>query len=715
MKENPLDILMNPKSVATVGAGNNPTKMGTMHALSIINCGFTGKFYPVHPRDEMVLGHRAYPSVSDLPEAPDLAVIIIPTEQVKTVLEDFGKLGTRRAIIITAGFKEVGSAGISMERELNDVAEKYGIRFVGPNCIGIINTEQPLNTTVISLDSKPGNLGLLSQSGTYVAQTQPYLLKRGIHYSKALSLGNEANIDIVDALEYLGNDDQTRAIALYVEGVRDGRRFIEVARKVTAKKPVIAQYVGGTTSGARSGLSHTGAMAGPDYLYDGVFRQAGIIKVDSVEELYTPGWALGNQPLLKGNRLGIITNSGGPGTAIADTADRGGMEVPPFSEKLQSELKEHIPGHSPSGNPVDLTFHMDMQVLTEKLPEIIMKSGEVDGLILHGAMSSGFMKAVYPNIKSLINNMPLEEFLKGFEKDKSAAMSLPEKYGVPLFVSAFFDRSDNYTMEYQDSGIPTFDSPEKAARAMVTMDRYRMVRERVVQKPTVSPKPLNTAANIIAAAKKNGQKSLDEYQAKQVLAAYGIPTVEEVLCQEADGAVSAAEKIGFPVVLKACSPDILHKTGMGLIRLNIMNSDETAGAFNAIRESAGSEVPVLVQRMAKGDRELLAGMARFPAFGPGILFGMGGIYTEIFKDNSIRVAPLSREDALDMISGIRSSVMLEEFRGMPGVDTGSIADILVSLGALALNHGEIREIDINPIIINDSSPVAVDALMVLED
>ncbi len=715
MKQNPLEDLMNPRSIATVGAGNNPMKMGTMHALSIINSGFQGRFFPVHPRDEKVLGHRAYPSVPDLPETPDLAVIIIPTEQVKDVIEEFGKLGTRRAIIITAGFKEVGSEGVSMERELNETAEKYGIRFVGPNCIGIINTGISLNTTVVSIDNSPDSLGLLSQSGTYVAQTQPYLLSRGIRYSKAISLGNEANIDIVDALEYLGEDDQTRAIALYIEGIRDGRRFIDVARRVTRKKPVIAQYVGGTVSGARSGLSHTGAMAGPDFLYDGVFEQAGIVKVHSVEELYTHGWALAKQPRLKGNRLGIITNSGGPGTAIADTADRGGMEIPPFSEKLRNELKEHIPGHSPSGNPVDLTFHMDMQILTETLPEIIMKSGEVDGLVLHGAMSTGFMRAVYPNIKSLINNMPLEDFLKSFERDLSGATKLPEKYDIPLLVSSFFDRNDGYTVAFQDNGIPVFDSPEKAARAMLTMDQYRKVLERKLEEPVDPAKPSNKAAGIIGEAKDRGQKSLDEHQAKQVLAAYGIPTVDESLCLKADEAVAAAEGFGFPVVLKACSPDILHKTGMGLIRLSIMTADETASAFMKIREAAGRDVPVLVQRMAKGSREVLAGMIRFPAFGPAVLFGMGGIYTEIFKDNTIRIAPVSRENALEMARGIRSSEMLGEFRGMPGVDPGSIADILVSLGSLALNHREIREIDVNPIIINDSSPVAVDALMVLED
>ncbi|MDD5713207.1 MAG: CoA-binding protein, partial [Smithellaceae bacterium] len=311
MAENPLHLLLNPRSIATVGAGNNPMKMGTIQALSIVKDGYRGKFYPIHPKDEIVLGHKAYKSAFDLPEAPDLVMLVVPTLQVIPVIEDFGKIGTKRAIIITAGFKEVGPEGRAREEKLNEVAARYGMRFLGPNCMGMLNTEISLNVTVAHLEEKPGLLGLASQSGTYVTQTLAYLRRRGIRFSKAISCGNEANINIIDALEYFGEDEQTKAVILYVEGIRDGRRFIEVAQEVSRRKPILAQYVGGSAAGARAGLSHTGAMAGPDFLYDGIFKQAGVIRMHSIEDLYAHGWTLATQPPLKGKRIAVVTNSGG--------------------------------------------------------------------------------------------------------------------------------------------------------------------------------------------------------------------------------------------------------------------------------------------------------------------------------------------------------------------------------------------------------------------
>jgi len=318
MPENPLVRLLNPSSIAIVGAGNNPVKMGTMHALSILKDGYGGTFYPIHPREETILGRRAYPTVADLPEAPDLAFLVVPAQEVARLLEDFGRKGTPSAIIITAGFGELGEEGRRMQQRLNDISAEYGIRFLGPNCMGIINSEISLNTTVMPYKSPPGSLGFASQSGTYVTQSIPYLGKKGIRFSKAISVGNSANIDITDALEYLGEDEQTKAISLYIEGLRDVPRFIDVARKITPRKPVLAQYVGGSGAGARSSLSHTGSMAAPDHLYEGLFRQAGIIRVHSIEELYHYGNMLAVQPPLRGKRIGVFTNSGGPGSAMAN-------------------------------------------------------------------------------------------------------------------------------------------------------------------------------------------------------------------------------------------------------------------------------------------------------------------------------------------------------------------------------------------------------------
>ena len=290
------------------------------------------------------------------------------------------------------------------------MAKRYGIRFLGPNCRGLINSEISLNVTVTPLTGPPGLLGLASQSGTYLTQTLPYLYRKGIRFSKAVSVGNEADLGIIDVLEYLGEDPQTRAIILYSEGVRDGKRFLEVARRITPHKPVLAQYVGGSEAGARAGKSHTGSMAGPDYLYEGIFKQAGVIRTRTIEELYAHGWVLATQPPLKGRRVAVVTNSGGPGTAMAHSCSAGGLQVPPFSAALQEKIRALIPPYASAANPVDLTFNFDIQMLSVTIPDIIMHSGEVDALLLHGAMGSGFMKAVYPHVKDLLGDLPEEQF-----------------------------------------------------------------------------------------------------------------------------------------------------------------------------------------------------------------------------------------------------------------------------------------------------------------
>ncbi|MDI6777361.1 MAG: acetate--CoA ligase family protein [Syntrophales bacterium] len=709
MSENPLDFLMNPKTIATVGAGNNPMKMGTMQATSIVKGGYEGKFYPIHPAEKTVLGHRAYPSVHDLPEAPDLATLVVPPARVIPLLEDFGKIGTRRAIIMSAGFRETGTEGKAHEDRLNEVAERYGIRFLGPNCMGILNSQISLNLTVSPLRVKPGILGFASHSGTYVAQTLTYLKKRGIRFSKAISIGNETNINIIDALEYLGADKDTRAVILYIEGICDGRKLIEVARKITPHKPVLAQYVGGSTAGARAGMSHTGALAGPDILCDGILKQAGIIRCTSIEDLFTHGWALATQPPLRGKRIGIVTNSGGPGTAISHTLDLGGMEVPRFSEDLQNRLRPHMPPHASTANPVDLTFYLDMELLAATVPEIIMKSNEVDGMIIHGVVNFGAKRGVQSGNQD-------SGILLGRPSDRSGIkrmVSLPSKYNIPLLISSFFDRDDKYTAAYEDNGIPVFDSPEKAARAMVSLLSYREIRDRKTSVPPVIPEPDMGARRIIMTALEKGQKALDEHEAKKILSAYGIPVTLETLVFKEEDAVHASSALGFPVVIKACSWEIMHKTEKGLIVLNVRTEAEVRDSFQAIRKLAEGNIPILVQQMVSGDREFVVGMTRFPRFGPCVLFGLGGVFTEAINDTSFRLAPLHAVEAEEMIFAMRAKKILGRFRGMPPVDCTSLVKLLQNIGIISILHPEIAEIDLNPVIIHGAKPVVADALFVL--
>lgn len=704
---------MNPGSIATAGAGNNLLKMGTIQTLNLLTSGYRGVYYPVHPREKTVLGRRAWPSPADLPEVPDLAFIIVPTEEAAPVLDAFGKAGTRRAVIVTAGFRETGERGRALEEEIKAVAGRHAIRFVGPNCVGIINTQASLNTTVGPHGSGPGSLGLASQSGTYVTQTLPYLARRGIRFSKAISLGNEADINIVDALEYLGEDPDTRAIILYIEGIREGRRFIETARRITPHKPVLALYVGGSDAGARSGMSHTGAMAGPDYLYEGIFRQAGIIRVQTIEDLYTHGWALATQPPMKGTRLGIVTNSGGPGTSISHAADTAGLTLPRFSDALQKDIRKMIPGHASSANPVDLTFHLDMKKLSTTIPDLIMKSGEADGLIVHGVID--FLEEVNPGLRKYLDAVPMEDMARQLRVDLSVAADLPRIHGKPMLISSFFDRRDSFVAFYQDHDIPVFDSPEKAAQAMADLCRYHRIRRRKTAEMPDPPGRSEEAAALIASALKKGQKGLDEHGGKKILSAYGIPVTRERLAETEAGALEAARDIGYPVALKACSWDIMHKTGKGLVRLGLKGEEDTAEAFRSIREAAGRPVPILVQEMVSGSRELVMGMTRFPGFGPVLLFGLGGIFTEALKDTAFRSAPLSLAEAEEMIRDIRAAEILGAFRGMPPADMTALAGIVQKLGFIAALHPDIAEMDLNPLIIGGSRPVVADALIIVKD
>lgn len=710
MAAGPLNRIMNPSSISMAGASNNMMKMGTIQMLNLIDSGFSGEIMPIHPKEKEVLGKKAYAAISDLPYAPELAILVVPTALVPEMLEDFGKIGTRHAIIITAGFRETGENGGELEKRIIEIAHAHNIRFLGPNCLGIVNTHLPLNVTVAPILGYGGGLSLASQSGTYIAQTVQYLHRNGIVLGKAISVGNEADITITDCLEYLGEDEHTKAIGLYIEGLRDAGRFLDAARKISRHKPIVAQYVGGTEAGARSGSSHTGAMAGPDYIYDGLFEQAGIIRVDTIEEVYKIGWALATQPPLKGPRIAVLTNSGGPGTGIATTCNALGLDVPEFSKGVQERVSGHLQGHASARNPVDLTFHVGMEALTVKIPEILFSADEIDGVIIHGIMDTGFMDLLYPSVSK---HMPVsrEKFLKYGEANLDELIRMPQTYGKPLMISSFFDEFDHCIRVFHENRVPTFDSPEKAARAMAAFYRHCLIRNRPVEEPapqTGRAFPVK-AQDIVSA---HNPKGMDEYAAKQLLRAYGIPTAEEFLAGSHEEALDAARRLGYPVAVKACSSTIAHKTEHGLVFLDVKDDDALLRAFDAIRAFDGS-AQVLVAEMLKGRREFMAGVSYFPGFPPCVMFGLGGIFAEAHKDFAIRLAPLSRGDAREMAGSIHARALLGSYRNMEEVDRDALAELLVRLGDIALDFPAIKEIDLNPIIIVNGTPKVADALMII--
>ncbi len=710
MSMNPLNKIMNPASISIAGASNDFRKMGTIQLLNLKHGGYRGEIMPVHPKEKQVLGLKAYPSINDLPHAPELAILVVPTPLVPPMLDEFGRIGTRHAVIITAGFRETGGDGQTLEGQIIEIARSHGIRFLGPNCLGIVNAHLPLNITVAPSMDGAGTFSIASQSGTYIAQSVNFLKKNGILLGKAISVGNEASIDISDCIEYLGEDDDTRAIGLYVEGLRDAARFLETARRVSRKKPIVAQYVGGTEAGARSGSSHTGAMAGPDFIYEGLFRQAGIIRAATIEEVYRLGWALANQPPLKGPRIAVLTNSGGPGTAIATTCNNHGLDVPEFSEEIQESVGQFLPGHASARNPVDLTFHIDMETLTVKIPEVLFQADEIDGVIIHGIMDTGFRELLFPALKEYYP-ISYEDFMKISEIDLGALLAMPGKFGKPLMATSFFGREDHCVRLFHENRVPVFDSPEKAARAMAALHEHHLFIKR---SPNGSPGPLGHGVPEGARDILDGRRGvIDEYHAKKVLTLSGIPTPKELLVSSIEEAEAGGDGIGFPVAVKACSPDISHKTEQSLVHLNVRDRKGLSTACRSILKTAPG-TGILVAEMLSGTREFMAGISTHQGFPPCVMFGIGGVFAEALKDFTIRLAPLTKEDALDMIGSLRSRALLGPFRGMEEADRDALADLLVRLGTMALDFPSIREVDLNPVIIVRGRPVVADALMIMK-
>jgi acetyltransferase len=453
--------------------------MGTIQMLNTMKYGFQGRIYPVHPKEKVVLGVEAHASVRDLPEPVDLAVITVPARVVPDVLEDCGTRGVRHAVVSSGGFGELGEEGKRLEASMVEAARRNQIRFVGPNCMGILNPGHRLNVTMFPYNQPPGILGLASQSGTYVTQVIHYLKRRGIGYSRALSIGNRADIDLVDCVEYLGQDPATRAIALYIEGLKRPRLFLESARRVSRTKPVVALYVGGTEAGARSSASHTAAVCAPAKLYSHMFRQAGIIEARTVEDLFLWTWALATQPVPSANRIAILTHSGGPASSIADACNKYGLEVPRLSRETQGALRPLVPATAAIENPVDLTFSTDPELLVKTLPAILLGDPNIDGLIIHGVMVTSWVSYIREMDEGLFEGMPLEELGEMVTAPIKDLAQLPERYDKPIICSTFMGSViEAATRTLHAYRIPAYDGPEKAVSAMAALFRYREIRGR---------------------------------------------------------------------------------------------------------------------------------------------------------------------------------------------------------------------------------------------
>ncbi len=471
-EQHPLYRIMHPRSIAFWGASSNSMSMGSIQLANLLSMGFEGSVYPIHPKEQEIQGLKAYSKIGDVPETVDLAIFVLPTKVVPGVLEECGQAGVRRAIIVSAGFSEKeGPEGKEMQDQLVRTAKKYGITFIGPNCIGAVNPSLNLNTTFFPYEATPGFIGMASESGSFITQMFVHLAKFGIGFSQGFSLGNEAMIDLADCLEYLAQCPTTKVIALYVEGIRRGRHFVEVARRVSKIKPIVAFYVGGSEAGRRAGQSHTGAMAGPDRLYDGIFRQCGIVRARSIEELFDFCYVLGSQPLPRGNKLGILTHSGGPGAAAADSAERAGLKLAELTPETQEALAKLVPGTASVKNPVDLTFSKNPSDYMEILPKVLLKDDQVDLLFIYCLMPQHRVMTVV--LGSGMASISASEFAENYIIDQSvAAASAARDSGKPVAGGSFCERSELFVKELQDHGLPVLPSPERAVTALGALYRY---------------------------------------------------------------------------------------------------------------------------------------------------------------------------------------------------------------------------------------------------
>jgi acetyl-CoA synthetase (ADP-forming) len=477
--ESPLYPIANPKSIAFFGASNNYSAMGSGILSTILSDGYEGNIYPVHPKEKTVLNLPAYSTVKEIPTIADMAFIVLPTKIVAQTLKACGEKGIRHAVIVSAGFSEVGGQGVERQQELQQIADQYQIRFTGPNCIGVANSHIKLNATFLPSEGKKGFIGMASQSGSFITQMFSYLDQRfGQGFSTGFSLGNEANIDMVDCIEYLGYCPNTRVIALYIESIRQGQSFIEIARKVSRHKPIVAFYAGGSETGKRACLSHTGSLAGPDRLYDGVFRQSGIVRAHTIEELFDFCYTLGSSPLPQGNRIIIQTHSGGPGAAAADACERAGLKLPLLSSKTLEELAPFIPLTGSANNPIDLTYTKNPLDFFHGIPKILLAEKGADGMLIYFLASVEMVRTALTGL-----GVPKEELDTQVDTivdtQCHSIASLIKTHGKPIIGFSFMTRTNHFVAGLQDRGVPVLPSPERAARAFGAMVDYKRLRDKI--------------------------------------------------------------------------------------------------------------------------------------------------------------------------------------------------------------------------------------------
>ena len=695
-----LDMLFNPKSVAVVGASANPTKLGFQITKNIVDSGYKGAIYPINPSTPEILGLKAYPSLLDIPGPVDEIVVVTPNKFVPAIMEEAGKKGVKGAVVITAGFREAGPEGRQLEEQVIEMARRYGIRMVGPNCLGLIDTWTPINATFASNTTSAGSIAFASQSGALAVAVLDYALAANINFSQVVSLGNKADVDEVALFEDWGDNEHTNVIMAYIEGIRDGARFIRTARETARKKPIIAVKSGRTASGSKAVSSHTGSLAGSDAAYDAAFAQTGVLRADSVQELFDYAIAFAYQPLIQGNRVAFVTNAGGPGVMATDALERNGLVLADLAPETQQYLGSVLPASANIHNPVDVLGDALSDRYQAALTAVLKDAG-VDGVIVMLTPQSG--------TEILETAQALVDASKTSTKPILACFIGGNRAGVGVEILA-------------KNRVPNYPYPERAVAALGAMYRYYSWK----QKPPVEIETFTVdkqaVVDLFAAVRKDGRKTIGDSEAQAILKAYGITIPQSTVAPTPDEAVAFCNKIGYPVVMKIASPDILHKSDVGGIIVGVKNDKEAREAFATLIERAKAHKPdatiwgAQIQEMVTNAREVIIGMSCDPQFGPLVMFGLGGIYVEVLKDVTFRVAPMSRIQAREMVQAIRTFKLLAGVRGQAPSDVDAIVDTILRVSQLVTDFPEIAELDINPMLVREQGKgaVAVDMRLILK-
>ncbi len=678
-----LQSFFTPQGVAVIGASSNPGKLSHGILKNLTQYGYQGGIYPVNPGSTEILGLPCYASIQDVPDPVELAVIILPSQMIAPVLKACGIRGIKAAIIISGGFREVGESGLELERECLRISGEYGIRLIGPNCVGNMNMSNGLNTTFILGMPAKGGIGFLSQSGAVCGGIVDHILNQQIGFSHFISLGNEADVNESDIIEFLADDENTHVIAAYVESIRDGQEFIQVCRKISPKKPIVILKAGRSEAGARAVSSHTGSLAGSQEAYSAAFKQAGAIEVFSVEELLNVSLALDYLSLPSGKRAAIITNAGGPAALASDSLAENGLQLAQLNEKTIQILRQNLIPAAQVSNPVDMLGGAEPREY---------------GLALHQVLDD-------PGVDIAIPILVPQALVKPDEVAQAIADEAQRSKKPVIACFMGLESIEKARIVLHQNRVPMLDYPEKIGKVIGSLIRYSEIKKsrKEETKLQIDDKKRQKVTKYFT---NNKNKVIyGEADTRPILQEYGIPIITGELARTNQEAVEIAQKIGFPVVLKIASQDFLHKSEVKGIEIDLKSKAEVSKAWDEIMLKAKLSNPkakmdgCMVEAMANPGQEVILGMKRDASFGPVLMFGLGGIFVELFKDVALRVAPIAKEDVLDMISETRAGVLLSGYRGQPETDIDAVVDCLMRLSQLAMDFPQIVEMEINPLMV----------------